>query len=385
MVSDLEKAETSSSARLRPEYAYSWQGQAYQGGGEEAKQAAQAASAVQGLGALEVRWFIQASRIARISSSQLELLVNQDDFLLLGSVSCPWDGLSEGGWQICGKSQKLEAIIMNKWEDVGNKPSVSPTATPFFTSALKGYLQVCPRKQARAALALQCESANIERLSEPRCGRTMEHGGTLLLGPGFLHPFLKPQEAVKPVHSHFHVQRPSPLPEAALSFVVLIHLLILSRVQATDPLTKCLGQLRKSGLPDRAGAREKQTVPFLSSEHHREPKALASVSTPVPKSCLVGFPTTWDAAHIAPHCSPHTCEEGSVTFSIWGGIKDHNKPVQKPVGAPGASVVLTCLDVFTAPPPAACLQQRITTTQYGYFQGRFEVMTSHMGDDLTHG
>ncbi|KAI4553079.1 hypothetical protein MJT46_016373 [Ovis ammon polii x Ovis aries] len=175
MVSDLEKAETSSSARLRPEYAYSWQGQAYQGGGEEAKQAAQAASAVQGLGALEVRWFIQASRIARISSSQLELLVNQDDFLLLGSVSCPWDGLSEGGWQICGKSQKLEAIIMNKWEDVGNKPSVSPTATPFFTSALKGYLQVCPRKQARAALALQCESANIERLSEPRCGRTMEH------------------------------------------------------------------------------------------------------------------------------------------------------------------------------------------------------------------
>ncbi|KAI4553078.1 hypothetical protein MJT46_016372 [Ovis ammon polii x Ovis aries] len=193
------------------------------------------------------------------------------------------------------------------------------------------------------------------------------------------------QEAVKPVHSHFHVQRPSPLPEAALSFVVLIHLLILSRVQATDPLTKCLGQLRKSGLPDRAGAREKQTVPSLSSEHNREPKALASVSTPVPKSCLVGFPTTWAAAHIAPHCSPHTCEEGSVTFSIWGGIKDHNKPVQKPVGAPGASIVLTCLDVFTAPPPAACLQQRITTTQYGYFQGRFEVMTSHMGDDLTHG
>ena len=33
-------------------------------------------------------------------------------FLLLGSVSCPWDGLSEGGWQICGKSQKLEAVIM---------------------------------------------------------------------------------------------------------------------------------------------------------------------------------------------------------------------------------------------------------------------------------
>ena len=71
MVSDLEKAETSSSARLRPEYAYSWQGQAYRGGGEEAKQAAQAASAVQGLGTLEVRWFIQASRIAPISSSQL--------------------------------------------------------------------------------------------------------------------------------------------------------------------------------------------------------------------------------------------------------------------------------------------------------------------------
>lgn len=41
-----------------------------------------------------------------------ELLVNQNDFLLLGSVSCPWDGLSEGGWQICGKSQKLEAVIM---------------------------------------------------------------------------------------------------------------------------------------------------------------------------------------------------------------------------------------------------------------------------------
>ena len=29
---------------------------------------------------------------------------------------------------------------------------------------------------------------------------------------------------------------------------------------------QCLGQLRKSGLPDRAGAREKQTVPSLSSE-----------------------------------------------------------------------------------------------------------------------
>ena len=56
MVSDLEKAETSSSARLRPEYAYSWQGQPYRGGGEEAKQAAQAAPAVQGLGTLEVRW-----------------------------------------------------------------------------------------------------------------------------------------------------------------------------------------------------------------------------------------------------------------------------------------------------------------------------------------
>lgn len=28
----------------------------------------------------------------------------------------------------------------------------------------------------------------------------------------------------------------------------------------------CLGQLRKSGLPDRAGAREKQTVPSLSAE-----------------------------------------------------------------------------------------------------------------------
>ena len=49
---------------------------------------------------------------------------------------------------------------------------------------------------------------------------------------------LSAQEAVKPVHSHFHVQKPSPLPEAALSFAVLIHLLILSRVQATDPLTK---------------------------------------------------------------------------------------------------------------------------------------------------
>ena len=73
------------------------------------------------------------------------------------------------------------------------------------------------------------------------------------------------------------------------------------------------------------------------------------------------------------------------SFSIWGGIKDHNKPVQKPMGAPGASITLTSLDVFRAPPPAACPQQRVTTTQYGYCQGRFEVMTSHMGDDLAHG
>ena len=34
------------------------------------------------------------------------------------------------------------------------------------------------------------------------------------------------------------VQRPSPLPEAALSFVVLIHLLILFCMEARDPFTK---------------------------------------------------------------------------------------------------------------------------------------------------
>ena len=49
---------------------------------------------------------------------------------------------------------------------------------------------------------------------------------------------LSAQEAVKPIQSRFHVQRPFSLPEAALSFVVLIHLLILSCVQARDPLTK---------------------------------------------------------------------------------------------------------------------------------------------------
>ena len=59
----------------------------------------------------------------------------------------------------------------------------------------------------------------------------------LMLGAPFS-ILLSAQEAVKPIQSRFHVQRPFSLPEAALSFVVLIHLLILSCVQARDPLTK---------------------------------------------------------------------------------------------------------------------------------------------------
>ena len=57
------------------------------------------------------------------------------------------------------------------------------------------------------------------------------------------------------------------------------------------------------------------------------------------------------------------------SFSIWGVIKDHSKPVQKPVGAPGASIVLTCLDAFTAPPPAACPQQGITPLSMAIIKG----------------
>lgn len=68
-----------------------------------------------------------------------------------------------------------------------------------------------------------------QALRRPRCVPDVDAPFSILLSA---------QEAVKPIQSRFHVQRPSPLPEAALSFVVLIHLLILFCMEARDPFTK---------------------------------------------------------------------------------------------------------------------------------------------------
>lgn len=56
------------------------------------------------------------------------------------------------------------------------------------------------------------------------------------------------------------------------------------------------------------------SCPSPVSTAHREPRALAPVSTTVQKACRVSFPTAWAAAPIALHCPQHTQEGGSIIY-----------------------------------------------------------------------